>query len=120
MCTQIRKQLPLVIAFLCVANFSVLAQKTQKADTAKIKKPDSTLLKALLKPDALKPYKDVVTADAKTATGFFKVHKIDDRCLFELPDSILGRDLLTVNRIAKSSSQYRHPLGRMMSYSGDW
>jgi hypothetical protein len=118
MFTYFKKQV-LLVGIICVAG-TALAQKTQKADTAKSKKPDSALLKTLPKPDAIKPYKDVVTADAKTATGFFKVHKIDDRCLFELPDSILGRDLLTVNRIAKSSSQYRHPLGRLMSYSGDW
>jgi hypothetical protein len=109
----------LLAGCVCIAG-SVLAQRTQKTDTAKLKKVDSALVKALPKPDALKAYKDVVTAEAKTATGFFKVHKIDDRCLFELPDSILGRDLLTVNRIAKSSSQYRHPMGRLMSYSGDW
>lgn len=122
MCTQIRKHLLLLIGFICVAGFSVLAQKTQKTDTAKNRKADSAaaLLKALPKPNALKPYKDIVTANARTAAGFFKVHKVDDRCLFELPDSILGRNLLTVNRISRSSSQFRHPLSRLMSYSGDW
>jgi hypothetical protein len=122
MSTRITKRVWLFIALVFVTGLSALAQKTPKADTTKIKRTDSVaaLVKSLPKPDALKPYKEVVTADAKTATGFFKVHKIDDRLLFELPDSILGRDLLTVNRIAKSSSEFRHPLNRLMSYSGDW
>ncbi|WP_205512785.1 zinc-dependent metalloprotease [Longitalea arenae] len=122
MFTDINKKLPLLVCCLCVLGLSAIAQKAPKADTAKSKKADTAaaLLKTLPKPDALKPYKDIITADAKTATGFFNVHKIDDRCLFELPDSILGRDLLTVNRISRSSSQFRHPLNRLMSYSGDW
>lgn len=114
-----KKKYLLLLGCMGLAGLSAVAQKT---DTTKNKKPDSALLKSLTltKPDAIKPYKDVVTAGAKTATGFFKVHKIDDRCLFELPDSILGRDLLTVNRIAKAAAEYRHPLNRLMSYSGDW
>lgn len=115
--SQIKKQYLLLIVFISLTGFYALAQKT---DTTKIKKPDSTSIKPLIKSDGTKPYKEVVTADAKTATGFFKIHKIDDRCLFELSDSILGRDLLTVNRISKSAAEYRNPMGRLMSYSGDW
>jgi hypothetical protein len=117
MLTYIKKQHYLLIACIGLAGLSARAQRS---DTAKNKKPDSALIKALPKPDAIKPYKDVITADAKTAAGFFTVHKIDDKCFFELPDSILSRDLLTVNRIAKSAAGLRSPFGGLMSYSGDW
>src|ERR1700748_530348 len=50
----------------------------------------------------LKPYKDVVPATAKTSHGFFLIHKVDDRYLAEIPDSLLGRDILVVNRIVKA------------------
>lgn len=122
MVIHVKRHFVLSMFCFCAAGFSAVAQKAPKADTTRLKKADSVtaLVKSLPKFDALKPYKEVVTADAKTTTGFFKVHKIDDRCLFELPDSILGRDLLTVNRIAKSSSEFRHPMNRLMSYSGDW
>jgi hypothetical protein len=49
----------------------------------------------------IKPYKDVVPATAKTTRGFFSIHKVDDRWLAEIPDSLLGRDMLVVNRIIK-------------------
>jgi len=117
MVTHIKKQHLILMACICLAGLTATAQKT---DTTKNKKLDSALLKALPKPDAIKPYKDVITADAKTAVGFFTVHKIDDKCFFELPDSILNRDLLTVNRIAKSAAGYRGTIGGMMTYSGDW
>lgn len=41
-----------------------------------------------------KPYADVVTKDAKTQEGVFKVHRIKEQVLFEIPKSMLGRDFL--------------------------
>ena len=49
---------------------------------------------------APKPYRQVVTAAAKTDPGVFTVHAVGDKWLFEVPDSLLGRDMLLVSRIA--------------------
>ena len=117
MTTHLTKQHYLLIACMGLAG---LAAKAQKSDIAKYKKPGSALSKSLTRPDTLKSYKDVITADAKTSVGFFTVHKINNKCFFELPDSILSRDLLTVNRIARSAAGFRSPSGSLMSYSGDW
>lgn len=46
----------------------------------------------------------MITAKAKTQDGFFKVHEIDDRFYFEIPDSLLGRDILVVNRVVKAGA----------------
>jgi hypothetical protein len=46
------------------------------------------------------PYARVVPADAVTDSGLFQVHEVDDAWLFEIPDSLLGRDMLIVSRIA--------------------
>ncbi|HVZ24533.1 MAG TPA: DUF5117 domain-containing protein, partial [Sediminibacterium sp.] len=48
-----------------------------------------------------KPYKDVITSKAETKTGLFTVHKVDDHYYFEIPDSILGREVLAVTRFHK-------------------
>ncbi|WP_332914365.1 DUF5118 domain-containing protein [Algoriphagus boritolerans] len=48
-----------------------------------------------------KPYKEVITAKAKTKDGLFKVHQIEDKYFYEIPDSLLGRDMLMVIRIAR-------------------
>ena len=41
-----------------------------------------------------KPYKDVITDKAITRKGLFTVHKLDDKWFLEIPDSLLGRDVL--------------------------
>lgn len=50
-----------------------------------------------------KPYKEVITAKAKSKAGLFKVHQIEDKYFYEIPDSLLGRDMLMVVRIAKTA-----------------
>ena len=106
----------IILTFLVSANASL----AQTADTSNKKKADSLPVKAVPKPDALKPYKEIITADAKTSTGFFKVHKVEEKYYFEIPDSMINRDILTVNRILKSAAEFRNPLSGLMSYAGDW
>jgi hypothetical protein len=47
-----------------------------------------------------RPYAQVVTDRAKTDEGGITVHQVDERYLFEVPDSLTGRDFLLVSRIA--------------------
>lgn len=63
-----------------------------------------------------KPYTEVITAKAKTDKGLFKVHTIEDRYFFEIPDSLMDRDILVVNRISKAAAGNR---SQMMGYGGD-
>ena len=48
-----------------------------------------------------KTYSDVITDDTETDEGVFDVHRTDETFLFEIPDSLLGRDMLLVSRIGK-------------------
>jgi len=63
-----------------------------------------------------KPYKDVITDKAVTDDGLFKVHRIDDKYYFEIPDSLFGRDILVVNRISKAAADMRN---FFFGYAGD-
>ena len=47
-----------------------------------------------------RPYAQVVTDRAKSDAGGITVHQIDDRYLFEVPDTLISRDFLLVSRIA--------------------
>ena len=51
--------------------------------------------------DGPKPYAEVVTDEAQTEAGLFTVHRVEGKVLFEIPDSLFNRDLLSVNRIAQ-------------------
>ena len=48
-----------------------------------------------------KPYGEVVTDRAVSDDGLFTVHRVDEKLLFEIPDSLFNRDLLSVTRIAQ-------------------
>ncbi|KYG81523.1 uncharacterized protein DUF5118 [Roseivirga ehrenbergii] len=60
--------------------------------------------KPKLKKGEPKPYSEVITKDAVSDDGLFQVHKIDDKYFFEIPNDLLGRDMLMVSRIAKTAS----------------
>jgi hypothetical protein len=64
----------------------------------------------------IKPYKDVITADMKTSNGFILVHQKDDKYYFEVPNKVLGRDILIVSRISKASAEMRNGSN---GYAGD-
>jgi len=49
----------------------------------------------------IKPYDKVITKDAITDDGLFKVHKVGEKYYFEIPNMHLGKDMLLVSRIAK-------------------
>ncbi|MEO8794184.1 MAG: zinc-dependent metalloprotease [Daejeonella sp.] len=51
---------------------------------------------------AVKPYKDVITNKAKTDNGLFKVHRLDGKYYYEIPDSLFNREMLVVTRYAKT------------------
>ncbi|MGZ5134078.1 MAG: zinc-dependent metalloprotease [Flavitalea sp.] len=63
-----------------------------------------------------KPYKEIITEKAITKKGLFQVHKLDDKWFFELGDSVLGRDILIVNRISKAPADTR---SGFFGYAGD-
>lgn len=63
-----------------------------------------------------KPYRQVITEKAISQKGFFNVHKVEERYFLEIPDSLLGRDILVVNRISKAAAGVR---AGMTGYAGD-
>lgn len=49
-----------------------------------------------------KKYEDVITAKAKTKDGLFQVHQVDEKYYYEIPEKLLGRDMLMYNEIAQA------------------
>lgn len=50
-----------------------------------------------------KPYEKVITDKAVTKKGLFTVHKVDDRWFFELPDSLMNREIMMTTRYSKTA-----------------
>lgn len=121
--TTSRRVLLLSAGFMLLLSGMAYGQKVKKSksktppvDTAKVK--SLAALAAAKPPVVIKPYAEVVPKTAKTMQSFFKVHLVTDRYLFEIPDSLLKRDVLVVNRMDKAAAGFRLP-GGIISYGGD-
>ncbi len=87
--------LPILITLV----FSLGTNAQKKDSTEKEKKPKKE-----------KTYEEIITKDAITDDGLFKVHKVKDKYYYEIADSLLGRDMLMVTRIVKMATEL--PLNR--------
>jgi hypothetical protein len=108
---------------LCFCSFLLLTVQAQQPapSPANAQRPDTTRRGPGLPPAAStapKPYKEVITAKAETSKGIFWVHKVEDRFYFEIPDSLLQRDMLVVNRISQAPAGLRSG-GSFFGYAGD-
>lgn len=84
---------------------------TAAADTSK----RATSMMAAAGKAEPKPYASVITNKAITRKGMITTHRLEDKFFFEIADSILGRDILVVNRISKAGAEVRAASG----YAGD-
>ncbi|MFT5819694.1 MAG: hypothetical protein ACI8ZM_000919 [Crocinitomix sp.] len=91
-----------VFILLAVVSFANdgFAQRNKK----KKKKSDLEQLITPPKKGDIKSYSKVITKDAETDEGLFKVHKVDKDYFYEIPDSLFGREMLMVTRIAKTAA----------------
>lgn len=90
-----------LLAFLLIGCFS-----TAEAQLFKKKKKAKSEVPAKPKPKKgePKPYKEVITKDAVSDEGLFTVHTVDDKRYYEIPDSLLNKEMLMVSRISKTAT----------------
>ena len=84
--------------------FMGFSQTTEAQLFKKKKKKTETKAPEKPKKGAIKPYSKVITKDAKTDDGLFKVHQVDDKHFYEIPDSLFNREMLMVSRISKTAT----------------
>ena len=94
----------LVVLFVFGISTNVDAQRKKKTSKKDAKETVKPAPKPKPKKGAIQSYASVVTKDVVTDEGLFKVHKKDEAYLFEIPDSLLNRDMLMVTRIAKTAN----------------
>lgn len=92
------KKYILATALLCLALPGIAKHKHKNAQAATpASKPDDADKKGP------KPYSKVITDKAITHKGLFTVHKVDDKWYFEIPDSLMGREMMVTTRYSKTS-----------------
>lgn len=65
---------------------------------------------------APRKFAEVINAGAKADSGMFNIYKQDDKFFVEIPEKLLGRDILVVNRMSKAPAGLR--VG-MFGFGGD-
>ena len=111
-------RLLLATALLAVGGCSTLfptaaAPETPAAGADGAKKDDKS---------KMKPFAEVVTDDAQTDDGLFTVHLEDDRqkLLFQIPDSLFGKEMLVVSRLAKTTEGYQYGGAKVNTQAVRW
>ncbi|MFK8301367.1 zinc-dependent metalloprotease [Capnocytophaga stomatis] len=58
------------------------------------------------KAEAAKPkgFDAVIPKSAKTTQGLFTLHQVNDKYFYQIPDSLLGKEMLMVTRISKTAT----------------
>lgn len=103
------------ICILFMMPFVLLAQQRPGQDSTRSPMAGSGQRNAA----GIKPYSEVIPSRAKTDAGLFTVHQVDDNYFFEIPDSLLGRDILVVNRISKAAADVKVTFGAVLGFAGD-
>ena len=85
----------LLMAHPAEAQFKFLKKKKAPAPVEKPAPPK--------KKEKIKAYSEVITKDAKSDSGLFTVHQIDENYFYEIPDELFGREMLMVSRISKTA-----------------
>ena len=77
--------------FCLLLSLNLNAQKPSVKEDAKKSKKEKT-------------YKDIITKEAITDNGLFNIHKVKEKYYYEINDTLFGREMLMVTRIAKTAS----------------
>ncbi len=98
-----KKKLTILSSILILFLLSCSASKSKKKTVSKPKM--ETLAVDAKKPDGKKepkPYKKVIDSTAITQKGLIDVHKIGEKYLFEISDSLIGKEIMTITRYSKT------------------
>jgi uncharacterized protein DUF4953/uncharacterized protein DUF5117/uncharacterized protein DUF5118 len=91
--------IPVLLCFAVAVTAKHKHKKGASADMSAAAKPaDSSASKK-----GPKPYSKVITDKAVTKRGLFTVHKVDDKWYFEIPDSLMNREMMVTTRYSKTA-----------------
>lgn len=110
----------MLLASVIVLSGCFLYQKEQRKSVSPAAQQQVIVVKGDSSKKVLKRYNEIITDKAISDDGLFRIHQVEGRYYFEIPDSILGRDILIVNRIGKAATSVPMSNGPVrIGYAGD-
>ena len=91
-----------MLALTLIVSSCTTTKKAKEAEAQK--KAAEAQSKPKPKKGDIQPYGKVITKEAKSDPGLFTVHKIDTKYFYEIPDSLLEREMLVVSRISRTAT----------------
>ncbi len=86
---------------LLISTDALAQKKPQDKNKPKLDVPTSDGKKPEVKKEP-KPYKKVIDSTAITQKGLIDVHKVAEKYLFEISDSLIGKEIMTITRYSKT------------------
>jgi hypothetical protein len=86
---------------LLISTDAFAQKKPQDKSKPKLDVPTSDGKKPEVKKEP-KPYKKVIDSTAITQKGLIDVHKVAEKYLFEISDSLIGKEIMTITRYSKT------------------
>jgi len=88
----------------CATRGSEAATPAQGAQAAQAGAPAAAVRSAAQAGNGMRPYAEVVPDTAVSRDGLFTVHQVGERWLWEIPEAMLGRDMILITRITQTAS----------------
>jgi len=106
----------LCIGFMAFQPLTSFGQKKSPSPKSKISASQDTIKKKEPEKKTPKSFKDFIKDSSKADQGLFTIYSQDEKYYFEIPDSIMGREIVVVNRISRSGADLRVGFS---GYAGD-
>lgn len=94
----------LLIPVFLLDSSDAFAQKKKKKKKGQQEEVTKKPAKPKPKKGEPQPYEKVITKEAKSDEGLFTVHKVGEKYFYEIPNDLLGREMLMVSRISKTAT----------------
>ena len=98
-----------VIAGSCKTKKEAAAQTVTVKTTATATGSTATATIGPGKKEGIKKFGDLIPSKTKVDNGLFNTYKVEGKYYYEIPDSLLGREMLVITRLAKTPPNVKVP-----------
>src|SRR5476651_2579255 len=97
-----------VLAASCASKKHTAQQVTLKTTATPGGSSATAVLGGPSKKEGIKKFSDIITPKTKVDKGLFTTYKVDGKYYYEIPDSLLNREMLVVTRFVKTPANLKN------------
>ncbi|HZY35777.1 MAG TPA: zinc-dependent metalloprotease [Mucilaginibacter sp.] len=105
-----------LIAFVVIVSSCVSKKAAQTGAVKTTSAAANTTPAGGAKKEAIKKFSDLIPDKTKVNKGLFNIYKVEGKYYYEIPDSLFGREMLVITRLAKTPGEIKVPYNQ---YGGE-